>query len=270
MSERIRAGHDGDTRRRPATALPVSLLSAGAGFYLACFAYWLVVPVLFFTLLSGLIGLRLLGLVSDSNQAGAALSVGLELARASDAAPIVAGWLGVLLVLVQTIRTVRGSAGWGRIQRSAAIVIGVAGIAAAVDVWYGVTPYADRLLPRSDLATAQSVTCRLTVSEVAALNYKQSGCVAEVEGVLAYSNHRFTLHPVSADRPSIRVFFFRARRTLFWDSLRMARPLYYGPVEHFVGRPVRIIGRVFAGQIEADVHHVAVTQADMPPLQRRP
>ena len=108
------------------------------------------------------------------------------------------------------------------------------------------------------------------MSEVAALYYKQSGCVAEVEGVLAHSNHRFTLHPVSADRPSIRVFFFRARRTLFWDSLRMARPLYYGPVEHFVGRPVRIIGRVFAGQIEADVHHVAVTQADMPPLQRRP
>jgi hypothetical protein len=141
----------------------------------------------------------------------------LEVARKSGTATCAAGVMGALAALALLTRIARvGSApfSWRSTVRFGAVVVGVAGLALCADLWLGVTPYVDRLMPHSDFASARrDVTCRLSVTEIAQLRDNLSGCVAEVEGILVYSSgaDHFDLCPEGARYPSIKVYFYRGR-----------------------------------------------------------
>lgn len=104
------------------------------------------------------------------------------------------------------------------------------------------------------------MTCRLTPQEVAWLPDAQSGCIAEVRGVLEYSSRmrRFTLRSLDGGDPAATAFFFRGRRTHFSEMTDGERPRFSGQVAAFIGRPVRVIGTAVRGQVTVDVGHIVV------------
>jgi len=263
-SEDLHFGFVDSPIRRLLSMLVVGPLSAAAGFYVAVFAYRLITQLLFYAASVGLIVLYLLGFVSNSTKAAAAPLLLLEVARKSGTATCAAGVMGALAALALLTRIARvGSApfSWRSTVRFEAVVVGVAGLALCADLWLGVTPYVDRLMPHSDFASARrDVTCRLSVAEIAQLRDNLSGCVAEVEGILVYSSgaDHFDLCPEGARYPSIKVYFYRGRRTLFSAMSTTAQPRYFNQVSPFVGKRVRIIGQAVNGQVSADVGHIVL------------
>jgi hypothetical protein len=241
--------------------LLIGLPSAAAGFYGASFAYRLLVGILSYLVTMTFIILYLLGIVSSNTpSAPFAPLLLLQWAGASEIAFQAAGFTGTVGTLVLMAR----ASSWRRAALAGAAILGFAAVAGAADLWYGVTPYVDRVMPHSDLAAVQrTVTCRLTVVEIARLEDKLSGCIAEVEGVLRYQNNmkRFALFPLEDRQPTIYVYFFRGRRPLFTEESQTGRPRYYDQVSNFDGRRVRIIGTAVNGALTADVGHVVAADA---------
>jgi hypothetical protein len=256
--------------RRLFALLVIAPPASAAGFYLASFGYRLVTHLSFFVASVGLIVLTLLGIISRNTpeEAYAPLLL-VERARASEGAMYAAGWLGALLVLVLVVIVVvvaKGAeeASWRRARWAGAVVAVLAVFAGGADLYYGVTPYVERIMPHSSMAAAErSVTCRLTVVEIAQLPDKLSRCVAEVEGILVYpeGSTRFELQQEGVRHPTIQVSFFRGRRTLFTEASRTVPPRFYDQVSGFVGKRVRIVGTAVNGQVSADVGHVALAEA---------
>jgi hypothetical protein len=239
----------------------IGLPSSVAGFYAASFAYRLVIGILSYLVTMTFIILYLLGIVS-SNTPGAPFApmLLLQWAAKNEASFVVAGFAGAIATLVLVAR----ASTWRRAAFAAAALVGLAAVAGAADLWYGVTPYVDRLMPHSDLASAeQTVTCRLTVTEIAQLPDRLSGCVAEVQGVLRYkdSMRRFELFPIDDRHPTIYVYFFRGRRTIFTEENLTGPPRYYDQVSNFEGKRVRVIGKALSGAIYADVGHIVLSDA---------
>src|SRR5262245_13494281 len=247
--------------QRVLSTILIGLPSSVAGFYAASFIFRVVIQILSYLVTMSMIILFLLGIISRETPAAPfAPILLLQLAARNETAFLIAGMCGAAgtLVLIGFASTSRRAALTG------AALAGFAAVAGAADLWYGVTPYVDRLMPHSDLASAQqTVTCRLTVREVAQLADKLSGCVAEVEGVLRYqeSMRRFELFPLEDRRPTIYVYFFRGRRTIFTEENVMGPPRYYDQVSTFVGRRVRVIGKALSGAVYVDVGHIVLTEA---------
>jgi hypothetical protein len=259
--------------RRVLPLLVVGPFVTVAGFYTATFAYVLVAQLLVFAATLGWIGLYFLGLVSSQNDLGAAPALLLEWVRSNVTAFYVVGLIGALATLFVVARAVVVGpevSSWGRAVRLGAVAVGVAGLAAAADWRYGVTPLGEWLAPRADFAAAQrDVTCSLSVAEIAQGDSRANGCVTEVEGVLVYAERprRLELHPEGAGTPSIRVYFFFKDRTLFGASGPRLPPRYYDQVSDFVGKHVRIVGTAAPGQVRADIGHIVL--ADAPPPRIR-
>jgi hypothetical protein len=256
--------------RRVVSLLVVGPLVAVAGFYAATFAFLLITRLLVFAATVGVIGLYFLGIISSQNDIGAAPSLFLEWARSSVTAFYAVGSIGALAALTVVTRTVVAgpeASSSRRAIRTGAVAVGVAVLAAGVDWRYGVTPLVERLAPRADFAEAQrSVTCPLTVAEIAEGGSRANGCVTEVEGVLVYADgpRRLELHPEGAGTPSIRVYFFLGDRTLFGAAAPRLPPSYYDQVSEFVGKRVRIVGMTAPGQVRADIGHIVLADAQPP------
>lgn len=167
--------------QRILSTLLIGLPASAAGFYGASFAYRLVIGILSYLVTVSFIILYLLGIVSSNTpSAPFAPVLLLQSAGTSEIAFQAAGFAGAVGTLVLIAR----ASSWRRAALAGAAILGFAAVAGAADLWYGVTPYVDRVMPHSDLADGQrTVTCRLTVVEIARLEDKLSGCVAEVEGV---------------------------------------------------------------------------------------
>ena len=247
--------------QRVLSTILIGLPSSAAGFYAASFAYRLLVGIFSYLVTMTFIILYLLGIVSSNTPtAPFAPMLLIQWAGKSEAAFLIAGFAGAVGTLVLVARATT----WRRAALAGAALFGFAAVAGAADLWYGVTPYVDRVTPHSDLASAQqTVTCRLTVLEIAHLEDKLSGCIAEVEGVLRYQENmkRFALFPAEDRQPTIYVYFFRGRRTIFSEENEAGRPRYYDQVSNFVGRRVRIIGKALNGAVYADVGHVVLAEA---------
>ena len=247
--------------QRILSILLIGLPAAVAGFYGASFAFRLVVGILSYLATMTLIILYLLGIVSSNTPtAPFAPVLVLQWAGASDVVFQAAGIAGA----VGTLILIALASSWRRAALGGAAILGFAAVAGAADLWYGVTPYVDHVMPHSDLAAVErTVTCRLTVIEIAHLEDKLSGCIAEVEGVLRYQNNmkRFALFPLEDPQPTIYVYFFRGRRTLFTEDNQTGRPRYYDQVSDLVGKRVRIVGKALNGALYADVGHVVLAEA---------
>jgi len=259
--------------RRVLPLLVVGPFVTVAGFYTATFAYVLIAQLLSFAATVGWIGLYFLGIVSSRNDLGAAPALLMEWVRSNVTAFYVVGSIGALATLSVVARAVKvepEASSWGRAVRMAAVAVGVAGLAAAGDWRYGVTPVGEWLTPRADFAAAQrDVTCSLSVAEIAQGGSKANGCVTEVEGVLAYAERprRLELHTEGAETPAIRVYFFLRDRTLFGASGSRLPPRYYDQVSEFVGKRVRIVGTAAPGQVRADIGHIVLADAPPPRIQ---
>jgi hypothetical protein len=247
--------------------LVVGPLSAAVGFYLAAFVYRLVIGILYYLGSMTVIILYLLGIVSsETPTAPFAPLILIQWARTSEVAFLVAGVagaVGTLIVIARVIAAAPAASYWRRAAIAGAVMVGFGAVAGAGDLWYGITPYVDRLMPHSDLAAAErEVTCRLTVTQVAQLQDKLSGCIAEVEGVLVYEERmrRFSLYPLEDRHPTISVYFFRGRRSIFGDDDRTGPPRFYDQVSNFVGKRVRIVGTALNGQLSADVGHIVLAE----------
>ena len=247
--------------QRVLSTILIGLPSAVVGFYVASFAFRLVIGILSYLVTMTLIILYVLGIISNNTPSTPfAPILLLQWVARSEAAFLTAGFAGAVGTLILVAR----ASTWRRAALAGAALVGVAVVAGAADLWYGVTPYVDRLTPHSDLASAQqTVTCRLTVLEIAQLPDKLSGCVAEVEGVLRYQERmkRFSLFPLEDQQPTISVYFFRGRQSIFTDDSRTAAPRYYDQVGNFVGRRVRVVGKALNGAVYVDVGHIVLTEA---------
>src|SRR5882672_250148 len=129
--------------RRVLPLLVVGPFLTVAGFYTATFAYVLIAQLLSFAATVGWIGLYFLGLVSSRNDLGAAPALVMEWVRSNVTAFYVVGSIGALATLSVVARAmVAGpeASSWGRAVRMGAVAVGVAGLAAAGDWRYGVTP----------------------------------------------------------------------------------------------------------------------------------
>jgi hypothetical protein len=239
-------------------AVLLAAASACAGWYLGAFAFRLAAQLTFYVVTMSTILLHLFGLEPTGE-----LAAILALLRLNEGAMLIAAWAGTVAALVLA-GAVGAMAGARRAAQAAAAVLVVATVAGAADLWYGITPFVDRLIPHTSLAAAErSVTCRLTVADIAVIHYKNDGCIAEVEGLLTYSERARTFElrpPDGARTPSARVSFYRGRRTHFSELVSTRQPRFYDQVIGFSGKHVRIIGQIYQGHLSADVGHIALAQ----------
>lgn len=235
---------------------PVTMASA---FYVAAFIYRLTSQLLFYVATVGMLVLHALGVSAPIIQAPSAI---LEPIRRSGGALTVAGAVGALIGLVLLARAAgRHGRAWRQSLILVATALMLAVTAAAVDAYYGVTPFADRLSPHESFASIEPrIACRLTPADLTTLPDRQSGCIAEVNGILEYSTrmHRFALRSLDIGGPAVNVFFFRGRRSQFSETPEGNRPRYYDQVAEFIGQPVRVVGVATNGQIDVDVGHIAL------------